>query len=640
VSNKGNITGAVPATLPRDAAVQLATLAASCPEGQEWVHEIKLDGYRLLATVHAGETRLTSRNGNDWTTRFGALATSLAKLSCKAAILDGEAVILNEAGVSSFQKLQNALGRDQVGNVVYFAFDLLFLDGLDLRPCTLIHRKELLQKLLDKNVTPQSIRFSDHVRGGGATFNAEACRMGLEGTICKRADAPYTAGRSRSWIKVKCLQRQEFVIVGFTDPSGVRKGLGALLLGVYDGDKLLYCGKVGTGFSTKTLDELYETLLPLQRVKPAVVNPPLGAAAKGIHWVAAKKVAEVSFAEWTEDGAVRHASFQGLRGDKNADEVVRERPIQEVATTKKKVTKATDPVVAGIRISHPNKLLFADVGVNKLDLALYFEKVAPLAVAYLRARPLTLLRCPDGFEKGCFFQKHGNANVPKEILRVTVNETGEGSKEYLMVDALPSIILLVQMGVVEFHVWGSRFPKIELPDVVVFDLDPGPAAEWKDVAITALALRERLAELGLAAYPRFTGGKGIHVVVPLTPRASWADVKSFSLALAQEFVRKAPRSFTIKFAKSGRESKILIDYLRNGRNATAVASYSPRARPGAPVALPVPWEEIEARTSGPLLLSVIQAPAWLEKMGDDPWKGFDGARRTLTKKILTDVGVR
>ncbi len=641
--------GAVQTEVAVGTVLQLATLALTPPKGSEWLHEIKLDGYRLLAIKAGNSSKILTRNGNNWTARFPQLAKAITGLPCENAMLDGEAVVLDKNGVSRFQKLQNALGDERMNNVVFFSFDLLRLDGYDLTACPLLDRKAVLKQLLLQAESHDRIKFNDHVLGGGDSVYAEACRMGLEGIVSKLADAPYQPGRSRSWLKVKSLQRQEFVIVGFTDAAGIRKGIGALLLGVFEGDKILYCGKVGTGFSAKLLNDLYRKFKPLEQDKPPVANPPRGAQAKGIHWMKPETVAEISFAEWTAEGSVRHPSFQGLRQDKPAHEVTRERPAaqgltperpaaQPVSPTPKPVSASSKNTVAGVTISHPEKVLFPDVGITKLDLALYYEKVAPWAVPALNARPLTLLRCPEGFEKGCFFQKHA-VDMPKGIPRVKVDETEDGQDIYLMVDGLPSLIELVQMGVLEFHVWGAKAGALETPDIVVFDLDPGPAVDWKDVKITAIALRERLSKLGLESYPRFTGGKGLHVVVPLMPRASWEQVKTFSLNIAEEFVRKAPRSLTAKLAKQGRESKILIDYLRNGRGATAVASYSVRARAGAPVALPVRWNDVEA-SDKPLRLSPKEAPVWLAKEGrGESWKGFDESRRVLTKKILSAVGV-
>lgn len=627
------LAGAKRSGFPEIKQPQLATLVAESPLGDEWLHELKLDGYRVLVTIKEGAVTLTSRNGNDWTGPFASLAKDIARLPCTSALLDGEAVVLDKAGVSRFQLLQNALGHGGGDDIVFFAFDLLYLDGVDLRGCSLLDRKAALQRLLAK--VGGKIRFSDHVLGGGSATHEQACQMNLEGTVSKLAKAPYQSGRSRSWLKVKCLQLQEFVIVGFTDPAGARKGLGALLLGVYENEQLRFCGKVGTGFSTETLQDLFATLKPLEVGKPPVINPLRGALARGVHWVKPAVVAQVAFSEWTADGSVRHPSFQGLREDKAVKDVVRERP-KDATAPSAKPSKGRDPVVAGVRLSHPDKVLYPDSGITKMDLALYYERVAPLMLPYVRQRPLTLLRCPDGFQKACFFQKHANRTVPKGIPRVAVRD--DANEIYMMVDELPALVSLVQIGVLEFHVWGSRAESLDTPDIIVFDLDPGPEAPWKQTMVTALAVRERLEQLGLASFPRFTGGKGIHVVVPLKPKASWDQAKDFSLALAEEFVRKVPQLFTAKLTKKGREAKILIDYLRNARDATAVASYSSRARPGAPVALPVRWEHVQASKKAPLTPSIKEAPAWLDKLGADPWEGFDRARVPLTDKILAKLG--
>lgn len=649
------LTPGVRAPLPRDISAQLATLAAAPPVGAGWIHEIKLDGYRLLATIEGKSAQLMSRNGNDWTSRFGLLAEALTKLPCKQAVLDGEAVIMNASGVSSFQKLQNALGRGRVADVTFFAFDLLYLDGMDLRAAPLLARKEALKSLLGGK-PPPNIRYSDHVEGEGAPFFGEACRVGLEGIISKRADAPYEAGRRPTWIKTKCLSRQEFVVVGFTEPSGSRTGLGALLLGVYEGDALTYCGKVGTGFSAATLQSLRSKLQALKIIKPSLVNAPRGAEARGVHWIKPSVVAEVAFTEWTDEGSIRHPSFQGLRDDKPARQIVRECSVAAPAppkstkpvtskrsdivtpppTTKVSSASLKDPVVAGVRISHPNKVVFPEEGITKIEIARYYEAIAPFALPYMVDRPLTLLRCPNGFGQKCFFQKHANKSVNARIPRVVVNETKPDTEIYLMIDGITSLIELVQMGVMEIHVWGSRAPDVDHADIIVFDLDPGPEVPWRNVTLTALTLRERLRQLGLESFPRFTGGKGLHVVVPLIPQAPWDEVKAFALGVGLEFERQAPKSFSTKLTKAGREDKILMDYLRNARDATAVASLSVRARPGATVAMPVGWDAVEESDS-PMQVSLRDAPAMLPVGARDPWQGFEEARVALTPAIQTAV---
>lgn len=633
--------GAAP---PANVEPQLATLVTTVPEGDDWIHEIKFDGYRLLCRVAHRDVRLLTRGGQDWTTRFPAIAAAAAGLSCDNALIDLEAVVLNERGISDFQALQNAIHHG-TAEPVGFAFDLLFLDGRDLRREPLLERKRRLKTLLGDDAR---LRYTDHVQGRGPAFHAQACQSGLEGIISKRAGAPYRSGRGRDWLKIKCVQRQEFVIVGYTDPAGSRKGLGALLLGVHEDGELVYAGKVGTGFSEATLRQLHTRLSKAERRSPALAQRPAGLG-RGVHWVEPKLVAEVAFTEWTRDGRIRHPSFQGLREDKAAADIVRERPANaaQLRASGKREAKARARSVrnasgrgaairvAGIRLTNPDRVLFPEQGVTKLDLARYWERVAERALPYLLDRPLTLLRCPTGRSGQCFYQKHASRGMPAQVPRVTIEER-DGPAPYLYIDGLPAVIALVQFGVLELHVWNARRDNIQRPDQLVFDLDPGEGVPWTDVVHAARALREQLASLELTSYVKWSGGKGLHVVAPLMRRSGWDEVREFARALAERMAKAEPARYTAVMSKSKRTGRIFIDYLRNGYNATAIAPYSPRARPDAPVSLPFAWDRLPEHERPALTIGDV--PARLGR--EDPWHGFGDVRQSITARMRKAVGLR
>lgn len=657
-----DVPGARRGPLPEDPRPALATLVSEPPEGEGWLHEIKLDGYRLLGRIEEGRARLLTRGGNDWTDRFPGIAEAAAALPCRDALLDGEAVVLDRKGISDFQALQNAIG-ERPEAIVFFAFDLLHLDGWDLTAAPLRARKDALRLLLAAAGADGPLLYGDHVDDSGARFYREACRMGVEGIVCKRADAPYRPRRTRDWLKAKCLRRQEFVIVGFTEPAGSRVGLGALLLGVHeDGDGgLVGAGKVGTGFTEKRLRSLRARLEPLERSEPPIIDPPRGAKARGVHWVEPALVAEVDFAEWTADGSVRHAAFRGLREDKDPAEVVRERPERaaggpgepadedgqagggrgarsEAGSGRSGRGPAGPSRVAGVRLTNPGRVLWPDQGVTKRELAEYYAGIADHVLPHLMDRPLTLLRCPSGRHEDCFFQKHANRTVSETIPRVRIEEDRE--EPYMYVDGLPALLSLVQLGVLELHVWGSRVDRLDRPDRLVFDLDPGRGTGWPEVAAAAHAVRDRLAELGLRSFLKSTGGKGLHVVVPIVRRSDWNEAKGFAHAVAREFARREPDRYTAKLPKAAREGRVFIDYLRNGWNATAIAPYSARARAGAPVAAPLAWEELEAaEASGEApRFTIRDLPARVAAQDRDPWAEMEGLRQSITVAMRREVG--
>jgi bifunctional non-homologous end joining protein LigD len=647
----GTVNGAVRRALPEFVAPQLATLVDQPPAGSGWVHEMKLDGYRILARMENGTARLYSRNGKEWTQNFPAVAKAAARLPVESAWLDGEVVVLQPDGRSSFQALQNAISRGE-DDMYYYVFDLPYLDGYDLRGAALIDRKRLLEGLMPAK--PGVVRLSAHVAAPGASYFEEACKLKLEGIISKRADAAYQAGRSRSWVKVKCEMRQEMVIGGYTDPEGARTGFGALLLGVYENGELRYSGKVGTGFNDATLRMLKKKLDALAQKEAPFVNPPRGAEARRSHWVRPELVAEVRFTEWTADGTLRHPSFQGLRADKKATEVVRERPATDSAargdeppkpagkTAAKKSSKAktsdakSGDTIAGITLTNAAKVLYPEAGITKRDLACYYESVAEWILPHLENRPLTLVRCPNGWDKPCFFQKNADDTVDAAVERVNVT-TSEGPARYMTANSLSALVALVQMGVLEIHPWGSARPKLGCPDRMIFDFDPDDDLQWSDVVEAVNLMKTLLEEIGLQGYLKTTGGKGLHIVVPLKPSRGWDEIKGFSKSVAEFFVRTFPGRFTDKVTKSRRRGKIFIDYLRNAEGATAIAAYAVRGRANAPVATPIAWSELKQEVRFDHF-NVKNVPVRLKRMKIDPWAGFFEQRQTITAAMMKKVG--
>jgi bifunctional non-homologous end joining protein LigD len=650
------VKGSVKTKIPEFPEPQLATLVKECPAGDEWVQEIKFDGYRMLCSIKNGEARMYSRNAKEWTHKFPAIARMLGRLPIESAWVDGEAVVLEADGRSSFQAMQNALSFDDPNAFVYYIFDLLYVDGYDLREAPLAERKRLLEQIL----TPQSgaLRYSAHFDSAEGAFFREACRLHLEGVIAKRIDSTYAAGRSRNWLKVKCGTRQEMVIGGFTDPEGSRHGFGALLLGVYEKDGTFsYAGKVGTGFNDRGLTELRKKLDALVEDKPAFKNPPRGAEARRSHWVKPVLVAEVAFTGWTNDGALRHPSFQGLREDKKASEVFREMPAnvnggesdrpsyddnapspsktKARSVASRKGSAGNQASVAGIEISNPAKLLYPDAKLTKLDIAGYCEAVGTWLVPHLRQRPLTIVRCPNGWDKPCFYQKNDHG-AGASIDRVDVR-TSEGPARYMMANSVAAVVALLQMGVLELHPWGSSKPKLDFPDRIVFDFDPADDLPWPDVVQAVQLIKTLLDDIGLRGFLKTTGGKGLHVVIPIAPTLPWSAIKGFTKTIAELFTRTFPDRFTAKVSKGSRHGKIFIDYLRNDEGSTAIAAYSMRARSGAPVATPIEWTEL-AKDVRFGYFNVNNVPARLKRLKKDPWADFFTIEQSVTTAMMKRVG--
>ena len=642
------IRGARRANPPAALSPQLATLGTHAPAGQVWLHEIKFDGYRIVAHIDHGKIRLMTRNGHDWTTRLRGLALQLELLPVEQAILDGELVALTADGASSFRALQEAISRKQTGPLVYQVFDLVHLDGYDLFATPLIERKRALRQLLEAAAYDSGgrVRYSDHVQGQGPDFFEQSCTLGLEGSIAKRANSPYRSGRSKQWVKLKCTEHAKFVVGGYTPPSGARSGFGALLLGTVRGDgRLDYAGRVGTGFSNHQLDVLHGLLRPQEIPQSPFVPSPLLPSARGVHWVRPQLVVEVEYTERTRDGLLRQPSFRGLRDDLDPEQIASPDALPGVAESTANRSVQRDPSgdaagaveVAGIPLTHPERILYPEQGVTKLALARYYEAIQEWVLPYLERRPLVLLRCPEG-RQACFYQKHLGKTQARSVPRIAIPEA-RAAGDYVYVRSLVDIIALVQNGVLEFHPWGCRVEDIEHPDLLVFDLDPAPGVAWLELLRTARELGGRLKALGLSAFPRTTGGKGLHLVVPLRAQAQWASAKAFAWAVAQQHARDEPRLLTTNMAKAKRRGRIFIDYLRNGRGSTAIACYSPRAREGAPVAVPLRWDELGPAVR-PDHYTVETLRRRLGALKADPWEGFFEAAVPLGAKLLRKVGLQ
>jgi bifunctional non-homologous end joining protein LigD len=616
---------------------QLATLVDTPPSGDEWLHEIKYDGYRIGARVRKGRVSLYTRNGNDWTAAFPEVADAVAKLRLDDALIDGEVAVVLPDGRTSFQALQNTGAANNRGTLVYFVFDLLRLNGKDPERLPLEERKALLKKLVGGRSTGR-IRFSEHIDGNGEAFFAEACRAGLEGIVSKRRDQPNRAGRHGGWVKTKCVQRQEFIVGGFTDPEGMRAGIGALLIGYYEGDRLAFCGKVGTGFTHKLALELRARLERIAQKTSPFSPPPAGWLGRNAHWVRPELVCEVVFTEWTTDGKIRHPSFQGLRSDKDPKEIRREKPVRfqpPVARAFKARATGARATVEGVEISHPDRILYPDLKLTKIEVARYYASIKEWIVPHVGGRPLTLVRCPEGVSGGCFFMKHSKVWAPKALRRVRIKERTKLG-EYLIADDISGIVSLAQMDVLEIHTWNSIFEDVERPNRLVFDLDPGDEVNWPAVARGARMIRDALTALKLESFVKTTGGRGLHVVVPLTPHADWKQCLDFSRALSERFEQAQPKLYTTAFAKAGRSRKILIDYLRNNRTNTSIAAYSTRAREGAPVSVPLTWEELRGSLD-PRSFTVLTVPKRLARLKTDPWAGYWKCRQRITVQLVRAI---
>ena len=604
---------------------QLATLDDAPPEGADWLHEVKYDGYRIQALIGGGKVRLITRNGKDWTAKYPVIADALAGLKADSAAIDGELVAIEDDGRSNFSALQ---GAEESGvTLAYFAFDLLSLNGDDLKDEPLAVRKTALKTLIGTDDGP--VRYSDHIEGKGEKVIEKACALHLEGIISKRRDAPYRSGRGHAWIKSKCIGNDEFVVIGYRKSDKRGRPFASLLLGEYDGDSLAYRGRVGTGFSDTQLDSLSDRMARLERKTQSVTRLPADAR-RGAVWLTPELVAQIAYTERTPDGLLRHPSFLGLREDKTAGEVKMDRkPAQGAAEGSR---------ICDVKLTHPDWVLFPDQGTTKRALAEYYAAHAGHILEHVKDRPLSLVRCPSGREGECFFQKHHNASTPDALLTVSIREKDGGKADYLRITEAAGLVGAAQIGGLELHVWGSRADKIERPERIVFDLDPDEGYDFADLKRSARELRDVLDALGLASFPLLTGGKGIHVIVPIERRNSWDEVKAFSKGLASRLAAADPDRYVAVASKAKRKGKIFIDWLRNERGATAIAPYSPRARAGAPVATPVSWDEL-AHIDAANQYSLTTISARLRQLKSDPWDGYRQLRQSLTKARLGAVAM-
>lgn len=633
-AQKSAADAASAAGFPAFVAPQLASLVTEAPSGADWVYEIKYDGYRLMARVESGRAALFTRNGHDWTARLPQLAKAIEALGLGRSWLDGEIVVNGEDGLPDFQALQNAFDEKSTSQVVCYLFDAPWLDGRDLCALPLLERKEFLADALAGR-KGGAIGYSEHFAGDVDAVLAQACRIGLEGLIGKRGDARYASGRSRTWIKVKCRPRQEFVVGGYTDPGGARKGFGALLVGLYDdAGALNYAGKVGTGFDERLLSRLAKRLENLEREDSPFARKPRGA---GQHWVRPVLVAEIEYAGWTREGLLRQASFIALREDKPALTVQDEVPVPQVDEDANKGEKGGPVRAAGVVITHPERVVWPDAGFTKGDLARYYEQVAPWLLPHIANRPLSLLRCPDGSAAECFFQRHMGQERPAGVESFVWEGSRPSSRSYLYVTNLEGVLGLVQRGVIEFHTWGSTMPRADRPDRFTIDLDPAPEVGWERLVEAAQLVHGLLDELGLASFLKTTGGKGLHIVVPLRRGPEWDDVKRFTKAIAAQLARALPDRFTSNMAKNRRTGRIFVDYLRNDASSTAVCAYAARARPGATVSTPLAWSELRPELN-PADFTIVTVPERLARMDEDPWRDYAKKRFTLTRRMWEALG--
>lgn len=592
--------------LPSKIPPQLATLVDKPPSGDDWIHEMKFDGYRLLAVI-SKEVKLITRGQHNWTDKFEPLAKELKQLKLPETIIDGELVALDEKGLPNFQLLQNTIKNAINAKLVYYVFDVLYYQGYDLTTLPLLERKAILEKILPKN--HPSIRYSDHIQGNGEKVFKKAAKLGFEGIVSKNIDSPYIHKRGKNWLKVKVNQRQEFVIGGYTEPSGDRAFFGALLLGVYDKNKKLqYCGRVGTGFTDASLKELHALLTKQASKKcPFAVQPAMNDL---ISWVKPTMMAEVEFKEWTSEGILRHASFKGVRQDKKPIEVTHEH------------------ANSLFQLTHPEKLLYPKDNITKQEISQYYLSIKDWILPYIINRPLSLLRCPGGIESACFYQKHLPAEHKNNAIQTIEVKENTKTENYIYITNLEGLMQLVQMGTLEIHPWGASISNIERPDYLTFDLDPAEDVPYKYVVKAAFEIKGELEKLELVSFLKTTGGKGLHIVIPIQPRYTWSDVNHFAKTFAKYLSMKYPDQYIDTMSKIKRKGKIFVDYLRNHRGATAIAAFSTRARRGATVSMPLSWEELTPKIHSDHF-TVLNSVKHLNKLNVDPWKGFFSIKQKL-----------
>jgi len=594
--------------------VQLAKLVNTIPEGEDWLYELKYDGYRFVAYVEGNSVQLITRNGNDYTKRFADIAYSLTDWAAgRAMVLDGEMVITDGSGRTDFQALQNYTKNPKGKNLTYIIFDLLALDGTDLRGQSLIDRKETLKVLMQDS--PKDLHYSQHVVGNGQESFHAACQSDMEGIVGKKADSVYSGTRNGDWIKLKCDKRQEFVIGGYTLSDKKTSGVSALLLGIYEGAELVFAGRAGTGFTARSRKELEEKFEGIMRKETPFKQAPEPKKNEIITWLEPELVAEIKFAEWTAENLLRQASYKGLRTDKDPRDIKRETVEEEreepMMATGKSIT------IEGIKITNPDKVLFEDPEITKADVVRYYAQVSERMLPYVSNRILSIVRCPKGISQPCFFKKHPGPGNKAMVTMPIVNSKGE-TEEYFYIENASGIIYEAQMGTLEFHTWGSRADDLEKPDIMVFDLDPDEGMDLETVRQGVRDVKSVLEQLSLTSFLKTSGGKGYHVVVPFKPTADWETFHDFARRIAVVMEQKWPDRYTSNVRKANRKNKIFIDWIRNGRGATSIAPYSIRARSGARVSMPIIWKELDTVAPD----GITMADALSRISGYDPWNGF------------------
>ncbi len=636
---------------------QLATLVDTAPLGENWAHEIKFDGYRFLVYINKGKVELITRNGKDWTGKFPSIAKAFQQLPVESAIVDGELVAVGQDGTSKFQLLQNAVDGTSRPSLLFYAFDLVYLNGYLLKKTPLESRKDLLRDVMLALPDGTPLHFSEHFKEDGDRVWEKACKMGMEGIISKDLTATYIEKRTQSWVKVKCSARQEFVIGGFSAPGGSRLGFGALLVGYHNEDKdFIYAGKVGTGFTDATLKKLHKQMSELTRKTSPFKNPPKGAWLRGVTWIEPSLIAEIAYMEMTDEGLLRHPSFKGLREDKPAKAVSRETPkkIEETPAAMPRQTKSTattstksrsskskseKPAAKSSakskaaastdehRLTNPDRVLFSDEGYTKQDLFDYYAAVEERAFPWLVDRPITLVRCPAGRKKPCFYQRHSNVGEMPGIEPVDVDVKG-GTETYIYLAEPAGLYTLVQQSTLEIHGWQCKASDVDRPDRMIFDIDPSPEVGWPEIIEAAKTIKKLLEKCGFTTFPMTTGGKGIHVVVPLKPQAGWDEVINFAEAIARYLEATQPEKFTANLSKKKRVGRVFVDYLRNHKTASAILPYSSRARTGATVATPVTWRDVTQKLD-PSKFTIKTIPARITRQKQDPWHDYEKSRREL-----------
>lgn len=637
--------------MPDSLKPQLATLVESAPPG-EWRFEIKFDGYRILTRILDGEVRCFTRNGHDWTDKLPEQVAAVSALGIENGWLDGEMVVPNENGLPDFQALQNAFETQRSGNILYYVFDLPYLNGVDLRSTALEQRREVLAALLSKSPS-RLLRFSDDFEEAPEALLNSACQMQMEGLIGKRVGSEYRSRRSDDWIKLKCQRRQEFVVVGYTAPKGARAKFGALLLALYESSsgELRYAGKVGTGFSESTLNSIHGRLQPLETKAPAVANPPTGADARGVYWLKPVLLAEIAFAQITQDGIVRHAVFQGLRTDKPATEITEERakrigpkgaaeqgasPAAAKPAKPAKRTGSSNSPEPHLRLTHPDRVIDPSSGLTKRDLAEFYVRTVDWIVPQLASRPVALVRAPEGIGAQLFFQKN-----PEGLAIPGIDSISKAQAKHpaMVINSPEALLGAVQMSTIELHTWNATSADLQRPDRFVLDLDPDPSLPWKSMVEATQLTLTVLDELGLQSFLKTSGGKGIHIVVPLTPKDSWQDVKAFSHSIVKYMAQLIPDRFSAVAGPKNRVGRIFIDYLRNGLGATTICAYSVRAREGLPVSVPIRREEV-SELKAANSWTIVNLHQRLNELEEDPWAGLAATRQTITREMRQRIGMK